>query len=166
MAPARAGGLVSAGVAFFVVDREAVPELVAAADPQSGTGLLDVAYAVGRDLNAEDGNEVFPWSGYWFAFLMEFLASRGVYTGSVYEKAEELVSSGVGVGAYLLTPESFTDLGLLDPDQYDEADIHAYLGELDMDFEEAGMAAEDCIAGLGKHVGELQAHQVLLVLIG
>jgi hypothetical protein len=156
----------SASASFFVIDRAAVSDLTAAADPAPGTGLYAVAHAVGHDLDAAAEGAVFPWSGYCFVFLMEFLADRGVYSGSEFAEAERLLSSPAGVGAYLLTPESFTDLALLDPDRYDESDIRRYFDELGVGFAEAGVAGKDGITGLAEHVGALDSDQALLVLVG
>ena len=151
----------SAIASFYVVNRDDLSTVSAAAGPASG---LDFDHVV--DTTCHDLGDVFLWSGHVFIFLMDFLRERGVHVGSEFAEAEDQLNSATGVGAYVFTPADFGDLSRLDPDLYEEADIRSFFNEFGMGFDDAGIAAKDGVALLAEQVRKLGPDRALIVLVG
>jgi hypothetical protein len=146
----------SALALLFTLSRADLPALVTAAGEGTSQDFID---AHGTELGD------YLWSGYVFMHAMSYLENLGTFLGTEYP-AEETALAADAELVYLLTPAAFRSLDELDPSRLDETAFGAYLEEMDLGFEESGLAGQDTMELLSTSLHNLPDDQILLLMIG
>jgi len=156
---------------FFVVERDAVPALVEAAQTKPKRGLFRKAEDPFPDAFREltrpldDG---FGWSGYYFAVLLPYLDEKGTeLTDSELDGSAATLSEAQGATTLIFTSARKEQLARLDPEAHGEEELRRYFEEFnEYEDPEAGRAMRDALAALRQHISGLDDSLVLLLTIG
>ncbi len=146
---------------LWVLDRDALTYVVAAARAEGASGVRESLTQHGRDVDDE-----FNWSGYVMLYLLVHLDQRGIALMESELQSDADAINSVYDATFVITPAHKRYVAQLDPARHDEAELAAFFDEMGYGFDEVGMATHDGLTLLREQIGALAADEVLLVHIG
>jgi hypothetical protein len=112
--------------------------------------------------------DTFDWSGYYFAVLLPYLDEKDVpLMDSEFDAAASAIGEAQEAVSFIFTPAHKAYLEQLRPDVHSEDELRRFFEEFnEYEDPDAGRAMQAALAGLHRHIGDLDDSSVLLLTVG